>query len=363
MYELIVPFLTALIVTLLTTPITIKFAKKYKLVNDPKKINHPKQIQNRIIPRAGGLSVFIGLMTAIFFFIPFDKHIIGIILATLLLLSVGLLDDVLEDFSPLKRWLLQFIAAGIVVASGVGISFITNPFGGVIRLDGIVFPINFLGTHNIILIADIFALLWIVWMMNMINWAKGVDGQMPGITTVAATTIGFVSLGFYNLGDPNQLPIAMLSFITAGASLGLLVFNWHPSRILPGFSASTILGFMIAVLSILSGAKLATAVLVLLIPSIDFFYTFSRRLLSGKSPFKGDREHLHHLLLDKKGWSHQQISLFYIASCAILGLLATTLSSQGKLFTAIAVGVIVIGGILWLHFFSTSLKQQDPDNG
>jgi len=363
MLELLFPFLVALAVTLATTPLAIIFAKKYKLLNDPKKINHPKQLQNRVIPRAGGLSVFIGLMVAIFWFVPFDKHIIGIILATLLLLSVGLLDDVLEDFSPIKRWLLQFIAAGIVVASGVGISFITNPFGGVIRLDTFAFPINLFGTHNIILIADIFALFWIVWMMNMINWAKGVDGQMPGITAIAALTIGFVSFGFYNQGDPNQLPIAILSFITAGASLGLLAFNWYPSKILPGFSASTILGFMIAVLSILSGAKLATAVLVLLIPSIDFFYTFSRRLLSGKSPFKGDREHLHHLLLDKKGWSHQQISLFYIASCAILGLLATTLSSQGKLFTALAVGVIVIGGILWLHFFSTSLKQPDQDNG
>ncbi len=363
MYELIFPFIVSLAVTLATTPLAIIFANKYKLVNDPKKINHPKQIQNRVIPRAGGLSVFIGIMTAVFIFIPFDKHIIGIILGSLLLLSVGLLDDVLEDFSPLKRWALQFIAAGIVVASGVGISFITNPFGGILRLDSIVFPINVLGSHNIILIADIFALLWIVWMMNMVNWAKGVDGQMPGIITVAAISIGFVSVGFYNQGDPNQLPIAMLSFITAGASLGLLAFNWYPSKILPGFSASTIFGFMIAVLSILSGAKLATALLVLLIPSIDFFYTFFRRLLSGKSPFMGDRKHLHHFLLDKKGWSHQQISLFYIASCAILGLLASTLSSQGKLFVAIAIGVIVIGGILWLHFFSTSLKQPDQDNG
>ena len=235
MTELLLPFISALILSLVSTPFTIKFAKKYNLVNDPKKINHPKQIQNRVIPRAGGLSVFIGIITTIFLFIPFDKHIIGIVLATLLLLAVGLLDDILEDFSPFQRWILQFIAAGIVVASGVGISFITNPLGGVIRFDEIVFPINLFGTHNIILIADIFALIWIVWMMNMINWAKGVDGQMPGITTVAAATIGFVSYGFYQAGDPNQLHIALLSFITAGASLGLLVFNCHPSKILPGF--------------------------------------------------------------------------------------------------------------------------------
>lgn len=361
MQDILFPFFTALFVTLITTPLVIVFAKKYKLVNDPKK-PHPAHIQQRIIPRAGGLSVFIGLVFSIFFFVPFDKHIVGIILATLLLLAVGLLDDLLEDFSPYHRWLLQFLAAGIVVSAGVGISFITNPLGGIIRLDGIVFPINLFGLHNIILIADIFALFWIVWMMNMINWAKGVDGQMPGIVAVAAITIGFVSLGFYNQGDPNQFHIAVLSFITAGAAIGLLFFNWHPSKILPGFSASTILGLMIAVLSILSGAKLATALLVLLIPSVDFFYTFFRRLFSGSSPFRGDDRHLHHLLL-KKGWSHQQISLFYIASCAILGLLASNLSSQGKLFTTVGVGGIVIGTLVWLHFFSTSLKQHDPDNG
>lgn len=361
-FEILVPFLTALGLTLITTPFAIAFAKKYKLVNDPKKTVHPANIQNRVIPRAGGISIFIGIVLSIFLYVPFDKHIIGMILALLLLLSVGLLDDVLEDFSPYQRWLLQFIAAGIVVASGVGISFVTNPFGGILRLDEVVFPVNVLGTHNIVLIADIFALLWIVWMMNMINWAKGVDGQMPGIISVAATTIGFVSYNFFNLGDPNQLPIAVLSFITAGAALGLLFFNWHPSQILPGFSASTILGFMIAVLSILSGAKLATAVLVLLIPSIDFFYTFTRRLLAGRSPFKGDDKHLHHLLL-KRGWSHRQISLFYIASCAILGLLASNLSSQGKLFTVIGVGVIVLGSLLWLHFFSIFLKKHAQDNG
>lgn len=362
MQQLLLPFIITFALTFALTPLAIIFAKRYKLINDPNK-THPGNVQkSRIIPRAGGLSVFLGMVITIFFFVPFDKHVIGIILATLLLLSVGLLDDILEDFSPYQRWILQFIAAGIVVAAGVGISFITNPFGGIIRLDEIVFPINLFGAHNIILIADVFALFWIVWMMNMINWSKGVDGQMPGIAAVASLTIGFVSYRFYTEGDPNQFSIAMLSFITAAAALGFLPYNWYPSRMLPGFSASTIFGFMIATLSILSGAKLATAALVLLIPSIDFFYTFFRRLLSGHSPFRGDNKHLHHLLL-KRGWSHTQISLFYIISASLLGLLAGNLSSQGKLFTVIGLGIIVLGGLLWLHFASTFLKRQDRDNG
>ena len=280
----------------------------------------------------------------------------------LLQLITGLLDDYLKNFSPYPRLLLQILAAAIVVSSGVGITFITNPFGGFIRLDEIVIPINLIGSHNIILIADILAFFWIIFLMNMVNWSKGIDGQMPGIVTVAGITIGLLSYNLNLAGDPNQLPIAILSLITAGASLGFLIFNWYPAKIFPGFSGSNILGFLIATLSILSGAKLATALLVLLIPTLDFFYTFSRRVFAGESPFFGDQKHLYHQLL-KRGWSARAISLFYISSCAILGLLATQLSTQGKLFVALGVGVVIIGGILWLNYFGHSLERPDLDNG
>ncbi len=338
-------------VTVLITPLTIKFAKKYKLIDDPSIRPHPAHVQKRVVARAGGLPVFIGILVSILLFIPLDKHIIGIILGGLVLLCVGLIDDILPDFSPYTRLVLQILAAAIVVISGVGITFITNPFGGVLRLDPWVVPVNIFGAHQIIVIADLLAFLWIVWMMNIINWSKGVDGQMPGIIAVSAITIGFLSLKLSNAGDLNQLHIANLSFIVAGASLGLLLFNWYPAKIFPGFSGSTILGFMIATLSILSGAKLATALLVLLIPTVDFIFTFFRRVITGKSPFLGDQKHLHHLLLNK-GWSHRKISLFYIFSCAILGLLATTLTTEKKIFVVLGVGVVVMGVILWLHLFS-----------
>lgn len=356
------PALVAILLSVAFTPLTIFLAKKYKLVDDPKNRPHPAHIQNRIVPRAGGLPVFLSIIIATLAFVPFDKHILGIFLSLSLLLVVGLLDDRLKNFSPYPRLLLQLIAALIAVASGIGITFITNPLGGIIYFDQIIIPISFLGVHNIIVIADIFAVLWIVWMMNMVNWAKGVDGQMPGIITVAAATIGILSYKLFLAGDPNQLYIAILSFITAGASLGLLVFQWYPAKIFPGFSGSTILGFMVAVLSILSGAKLATALLVLLVPATDFFYTFFRRIFSGHSPLLGDQKHLHHLLL-KKGWSHRQISLFYILVSVILGAAALSLDSRGKLFAAIAAVVALLGGIIWLNFFGGLSKRSVPANG
>lgn len=355
MPQFLIPAFISFIITILSTPLVIILAKRFDLVDNPKIRPHPAHIQKRIVPRAGGLPIFLAITLSIFLFVPLDKHIFGIILGIIILLVVGLLDDRVKNFNPVHRLILLFFAAGVVVVSGVGISFITNPLGGILRLDQIIIPVNFLGIHNIVLFADLLALVWIVWIINCVNWAKGVDGQMPAIMTVAALTLGFLSLKLYSLGDVNQYHIATLSFITAASSFGLLIFNWYPAKIFPGFSGSTILGFMIAVLSILSGAKLATALLVLLVPAVDFIYTFFRRILSGNSPFIGDKLHLHHLLL-KKGLSHRQISLFYVSSCAILGFISTRLSTQGKLFTVLGVGVVVFGGILWLHFL---LKPSD----
>lgn len=348
MDKVILSFLTATAISILATPLTIRLAKKYGLVDDPNKRSHPAHTQQRVIPRAGGLPIYLAIFITTLLFIPFDKHILGILLGTFLLLCLGLADDYLKDFSPYPRLLIQIVAAGVVVASGVGITFITHPLGGILRFDQLVIPVELFGTHNILIIADIFAFIWIVWMMNMVNWSKGFDGQMASIVTIASITIGILSYRLFLQGDPNQLYISVLAFITAGASLGFLFFNWYPSRILPGFSASSILGFMVAVLAILSGAKLATALLVLLIPSIDFYYTFFRRVLAGRSPFYGDQKHLHHLL-SKKGWSHRQISLFYIVTGSILGVAATSLSSQGKTFTIIGVGIVILGVIVWLH--------------
>lgn len=346
MTELLAGFLTAFVITLCATPLTITLAKKYKLLDDPKLRPHPAHVHTKVIPRAGGLPIFLGITLSMLFFTGMSPVNLGIILALGILLIVGLLDDALIEFKPTVRLFLQFLPAIIVVLSGIGIDYITNPLGGILQLDALQF--NLFGLFELNVLADVFAVFWIVWMMNMVNWSKGVDGQMPSITLVAFLTIGSVSLNFLNQGDQSQLLPTLLSFICAGASLGFLIFNWYPAKIFPGFSGSTILGFMIAVLSIFSSAKLAIALLVLLVPAIDFFYTFFRRILEKRSPLKGDQKHLHHLLLER-GLSHSQISLLYALSCAILGLLAANLESQGKIFTIILAGVVIFGAILWLH--------------
>lgn len=358
----ILPAIFSFFVTLLALPLNIILAKKYKLVDNPKLRPHPAHIQNRIVPRAGGLACFIGILVTVILFIPMQKFVLGILLALIILLIIGLFDDKKPNFSPYLRLLSQFVAAAVVVASGIGISFITNPLGGLINFDSVIIPFNFFGPHKIILLADLLAMLWIVWVMNMINWSKGVDGQMPGIVLITSLVLGLVSLNFFLQGDASQLNVTKLAFITTGIASALLIFNWYPAKIFPGFSGSTILGLLIAVLAILSGGKLATAGLVLLIPATDFIYIFWKRIIKGKSPVWGDRSHLHHSLL-KLGWSHQKITLFYMLGSAILGAAALSLDSRGKLYAAILVGAVTLGGILWLNFFGDYLKQSDQDSG
>ena len=333
MIEFLLPAAIPFLITILTIPPTIKFAKRFNLLD-----------RERAVPRAGGLAIFIALTLSIIIFTPLDKTTLAILSGLTILLIVGLFDDKYRNLSPYLRLFAQIVAAVIVILSGIGIGFITNPLGGIVHLSVIPFLPGILGV------------IWIVWVMNMINWSKGVDGQMPGIVAVSAIILGLLSLKL------NTTPVAKLSFITAGSSLALLIFNWHPAKIFPGFSGSTILGFMLASLAILSGAKLATALLVLLIPATDFAYTFFRRILQGKSPVWGDRGHLHHRLLEQ-GFTHQQISLFYILGSVILGTAALLLPSQGKLFAASLVGLLILGAIVWLNFFGDLSKQSDPDNG
>ncbi|KKR24425.1 MAG: Glycosyl transferase, family 4, conserved region [Candidatus Levybacteria bacterium GW2011_GWB1_39_7] len=348
---LLVPFLIAFIITMLLTPATIFYAKKFKLIDDPKTHNHPAIIHKKPIPRAGGFPIYAGILLAALIFLPLDRTFSSIFLAGFLVVLIGLLDDKF-DLSPYLRFLGNIGAAAIVVSAGIEVPFITNPLGGILNFNNPLFLIG----NFAISISQVLAVIWIVWVMNMLNWSKGVDGQMPGITVVSAVIIGIASLRFPVLTEAN-MNVSQISFIVAGAALGFLFYNFYPAKIFPGYS-STILGFMLGVLSIMSGVKLATAILVMGIPTADAIFTIIRRILSKKSPFWHDKGHLHHLLLSH-GMGQRTIALFYWSMSLLLGLFALNLSSRGKLFAIILVVVVVGAFILTLKFFGKRIENND----
>lgn len=353
--------LTACLVTFLATPFVRIFAKRFGLVDDPRVRPHPAHTHTGIIPRAGGLAIYVGLVTAILIFLPVTKLIIGIIIAATILTLVGLLDD-RGDINPYIRLATNATAALVVIGTGAGIPFITNPItGGVIRLDTWRIVFDFAGTHSILIWADLLAFVWILWTINIVGWSAGVDGQMPGFVAISAFVLGLLSLR-YSQNDPSQLFVTILAFLVAGSFLGFLPWNVYPQKIMPGYGGKTLAGFFLAILGILSFGKLGTAILVLGIPTMDAIYTLIRRLGKGKSPVWADRGHLHHRLLDL-GWGRRRIALFYWGVSAILGWIALTVTSQQKLFALLLVAVIIGGFLTWVNFFSQFSNRPDPDSG
>ena len=338
MYEIIfLPFLVSFIIVTAATPLFLIFIKKLGIIDDPKKHKHPAILHKKPVPRGGGIPLFIGVVIAGAIFLwPPNEIAIAVFFAGFIALVVGLLDDKF-DISPYIRFATNILSALIVVSAGITVSFITNPFGGILFLNQIEF------------LRQLSSIVWIGWVLNMLNWSKGVDGQMPGIVAISAIVIGMLSLRFPIIDEPSLIS-AKLSFMIAGASLGFLIFNFYPAKIFPGYS-STAIYLLLATVSILSSAKLATAILVMGVPMMDGIFTVARRLLTGRSIFWHDKKHLHHLLLSL-GFSQRAIALFYWLFSAILGSLALVLTSKGKLFAIIMLIIIVGGGIMFLHFLT-----------
>jgi len=342
--QLITSLVLSLLIVLAITPLTIKIAKKLNLVDNPRTHKHPAIIHKKTLPRAGGLPIYLGILLSIFILIEDRQLFVPILGAGALVVMIGLLDDK-YDISAYVRFLGNIFCAAVVVIAGLHVPFITNPLGGILNFSDISYDIFGIT----ITLGSVLAVIWITWVMNMLNWSKGVDGQMPGVAAISSIIIGIASLRFPVLNETNII-VSQASFIVAGASLGFLVYNFYPAKIFPGYSA-TILGFMIGVLSIMSGVKLATAILVMGVPAADFLFTFIRRVINKKSPFAGDREHLHHLLLSY-GFGQRKIAIFYWIMSLFLGLFALMLSSRGKLFAIILVVVLVGAIIFTLKFLS-----------
>ncbi len=334
------PFVISFVITVVATLCIIPLIKKLGILDDPKKHKHPAIIHTKPIPRGGGIAIFLGILISCLFFLPLTILTGTIYFAAFLALIIGVIDDK-YDISPYIRFFTNIVCASIIVIAGASIPFITSPFGGILHLNALALPVI------AITIGDIIAIVWIVWVTNMINWSTGVDGQMPGVVAISAIVIGILSLRF-PVSDPNTLIAATLSFAIAGAAIGFLLFNFYPAKIFPGYGATS-LYMLLAVVAILSGVKLATAVMVMAIPLIDGMFTIVRRIATGHSPFWHDNRHFHHLLL-RIGFGQRRIALSYWLLSAIFGLISLVLSSRGKLFAIVMIAIVVLGTILSLQF-------------
>lgn len=342
----VVPFVLALLLSLILTPLTIILFKKKGWVVDPSKTPHPAHIHKVPTPKGGGLPIFFAVAVTVMLLLKPDSHLLAIGVAGFLTLIVGLVDDI-RSSSPYIRLGMNFLVTAIIVGSGIGIAYISNPLGGVIDLTLPRWGFDLLGEHHEIwILADIFALLWIPSLMNAINWSSGVDGQISGVITIAAVVLGLISLNYG--ADITQWPVATLAFATAGAFAGLTVFHFYPQKIMPGYSATSLAGLLLGVISILATAKVGALIIVLGIPLIDFLYILIKRMISGKSPVWGDKSHLHHKLLDM-GWGKRRVALFYWFAAVVLGVAALSFEARTKLIIMIGLVILMTVFILWQY--------------
>ena len=340
------PFYTGLLVALLTTPLAIYLAWKYQVVDDPRQHQHEKVVHTYPTPRLGGISVWLAVILVTLVWLPWDKHLWAIWTSSLLAVVVGVIDDKF-DISPYVRLLTNLLSAVILVAVGIRIDYLSHPLGqGVINLTGWQWQIPW-GAGSMVLpwLAVLVTLLWIVGMMNLVGMgAGGIEGQFPGVVVIAALFIAGYSLKFS--ADIAQWPVITLAAGVAGAYLGLLVYNFYPQKIIPGYSAKSLAGLWLAILAILATTKVGLLMVILGVPLVDFAWAIVRRVLSGRSPFWGDRGHLHHRLLDS-GWSKVQIVLFYWIISFFLGWLALSAGTQQKILMLMVLALLV-GSVLRL---------------
>lgn len=322
--SLLPAFIGSFVLIYILMPIFIDYAQRRKIVTLPNVHQHPGMVLESPSARGGGFVFGVVFLIVSFLFVGFSRDFIGLYLSVFMISILGFLDDYQNTHpasglgfleNPILRLFLLFTSVVPVVLSGVLIRTVSNPFGGMVNLD--IFTLG-LGGETMSVIPIVLTTVWVVWFMNVLSWSNGVDGQYGGIVGIASILVALLALRFDPI-EPYHMAIATLAAVSAGAAFGSVKFNWYPSKIMWGFGALTA-GLVIASLAIFARAKITASVLIILIPFLDAVVTVGRRILSGKNPFKGDRGHFHHVLLNR-GWSVRKIALFYWLATALFGLI------------------------------------------
>ena len=301
--EVVWGFLLALVVVLLLTPGVGRFARFLGVVDEP---GETRRVHTHPVPRLGGIALLLGIFVPALAFLELDGPYRGILLGAAIATTVGAIDD----FRGLPWWgkLGGQVAAGAVaVGFGVTVDRFTFPGFGSQEL-----PEWAAGAATIV---------WVVAIMNMVNFLDGMDGLAAGICAIAGSTFAIIGL---SLGVPEA---ALLSAIVAGACFGFLHHNFYPARIFMGDSGALLLGFLLATLAIeglVKTAALATLVLpllVLAIPIVDTSFVVAKRLKYRQPLYEADRTHLHHRFMNI-GFSQKRAVVYMYAWCGILAAAA-----------------------------------------
>ncbi len=327
------------VVTFVLIKIARKLFPRLGLVDKP----HEYGISRAPIPYSVGLVFLPVVILLTTFFVQqlgeeISLKLASVLFAGTLITLVSFLDDRFR-LRPIFRLSVQIMVALIVVWGGVQVQQLSNPFGAPLLLDGM--SIQIFG-QTIWLLSAALVVGWLVLSMNVMNWLDGVPGLASGVSTITFATLLILSLKQFHVVD--QTLVIILSAGLAASTFIFWFFDFSPPKLLMGDTGSMFLGFMIGVISILAGGKMATALLVMGFPVLDALIVIVRRIMKGQSPFKGDYTHLHHRLIEA-GLSERKTLVFIYVVCMLCGAVALFLPSTVTKLAAF-VGIAVVMGLV-----------------
>lgn len=327
----------AFIISFASTPIVKSFAQRVGAIDVPK---DARRMHTTPIPRLGGLAIFLGFLLSVVLFAKISPEVQGILLGSVIIVIVGVVDDIVP-LPALVKFVIQILAALVAVYHGVVINIITNPniFSGSEFL--------FFGYLSVPI-----TVLWIVAITNSVNLIDGLDGLAAGVSAISSFTMLIIAIV---VADVN---VAVIMAALAGSCIGFLPYNRNPAKIFMGDTGALLLGYVLATVSIIGLFKFyaiisfAVPFLVVGLPLFDTAFAFLRRILSGKNPMAPDRGHFHHRLIDM-GFNQKQAVAIAYAISGIMGLSAVVITTNGEIraiiliaafFVAAVIGVFVLKG-------------------
>lgn len=333
MIKLVAALLIAVLIAYFATPMVKNLAYKVGAVDVPKDNRRMHKIP---IPRLGGLAIFIAFLFSVIIFADIDRQMQGILLGSIMIVVLGVMDDIMT-LRALPKFLVQIAAAGVVVYHGCTIQFISNP--------NVFSEVSYL---NLGWLSIPVTIIWIVAITNAVNFIDGLDGLAVGVSAISTASLLVIAL----LVAEMNVSIVLAALL--GACIGFIPYNKNPAKIFMGDTGATFLGFILAVLSVQGLFKLyaiisfAVPFLILGIPIFDICFAFLRRIAKGQNPMVADRGHVHHRLIDMGFNQKQAVAISYMLT-AILGLAAVLLTSSGELKALILIGAVIIVGAIGLR--------------
>lgn len=342
-------FILTAILSFVLSKGVIYLARRYNILDQPRL---GRKIHTRPTPLLGGLAIYVSFLITAFFLWQTnhltDERVSLTVLGTfflggLILIINGILDDKFSLPPKVTIW-APILASVAVIWGGLEISYITHPNGGVLYLDTLF-------AYDIVPMGITF--LWLLGITYTTKLLDGIDGLTSSIGLIASLVIFIVSLSWDVVGSTTSL----LSLALAGSILGFLILNWHPAKIFLGEGGSTFIGFALGVLAIISGSKIATALLVMGLPVLDIFWVVVRRWRQHKPFWQGDNEHLHFRML-LAGFSQQQIVMFLSIVSLCFGLISILFTTKAKIGALVIVFILMLLLSTWLNYKIKSKNEK-----